>query len=303
MRRTIGPILLLAACTGTLAGSETSARADRPKGEAITPRITGASLGPGQWYWPESQTFKLNVDGTPGSCGLRSVWTRAEDNWQNIVNLGNVTLPGWVNTTYTTPPPLPGLPPGHYTVTVEGAEQASSTAKWAGCQGSFKFEVLVDENIIGGTFPKIVKIEWEGATDANPAAGLYKVGGPDKILDVTVANYLSGGKWVKPTPQNQGAVCALSITTSEIGGSGGWPDPYPLVLANASGGTSVYRGQIVTPGPWGAVWHANVTKIIQQYIPIAPGHKYGVSIKAIPFNASAGGPPCMGSASATLIAN
>jgi hypothetical protein len=198
------------------------------------------------------------------------------------------------------------MPPGTYEVKVDGS--SNYAPYMPPCNGSASVTVVADERVMGATFPRITGTQWEGATP-----GITKAGGPDAILDVQIQNYLDGPKWYKPAPPpppgpqgratpnlHEGAVCTFSVVVSGSLVRGPFPDPYAAVLPNAQGGTSVYRGLIVTPGPWGATLKVDASKIIAQYMPLSAGTTYTLEIRSTLFNHDNVVAPCMGSATATL---
>jgi len=296
MRRTVHVALLT---TIALAASGAVARAQLRVSPPVVLQLpsTIASVSPHapSWYKADTHQYVLDVNGTDGRCGIQATWTRMEDGMSMTLPYGEVVMPaaGWAGL-------FPGpLGPGQYTVKVEGS--SAYAPYFQPCAGSAQTRVAAYEGALGAEFPRITGASWEGATAPGaPLTGVYRVGQPDKILDVNLQNYLTGHTWNSAAATQEGAVCTYSVvvTGSLVGGE--WPDPHTAVLGDSSGKTGVYRGVVMTGAGWNATLKTNVTRTIAQYMPVTAGSTYTIQIKSTPFNRSEGVTPCIGSMAVTL---
>jgi hypothetical protein len=303
MRRTVHLTLLLTTAfvgLGATLGLSASAqpqpqRHPSPATMALVSTITSVAPHQPAWYKGDTHQYLLDVSGTDGRCGIEATWTRLEDGATMVLPYGEIVMPaaGWAGL-FTGP-----LGPGQYTVKVEGSN--AYKPYFPPCSGSAQTRVAAYEGALGAEFPRITGASWEGATVAGaPLTGVYHVGQPDKILDVQFQNYLTGYKWNSAAATQQGAVCTYSVVVSGSLVGGEWPDPHTAVLGDDKGGTSVYRGVVMTGVGWNATLKANITKTIAQYMPVTAGSSYTIQIKSTPFNRSDTITPCIGSMSVAL---
>ena len=281
----------LAATTGPSASADPTRRSATEA--ALGSTITSVTAHAPAWYKADTHQYLFDVGGTDGRCGIQATWTRREDGAKMVLPYGEVVMPAsaWAGL-------FPGpLGPGQYTVTLEGSTAYAPYFK--PCAGSAQTTVAAYEGALGAEFPRITGAAWEGATAGSPTVGVYHAGQPDKILDVSFQNYLTGYKWNSAAATQQGAVCTFSIVVSGPIVGGEWTDPYTAVLGDQSGNTSYYRGVVMTGVGWNATLKANVTRTIAQYMPLTAG-MYSVQIRSTPFNRNDGVTPCIGSMAVSL---
>ncbi len=256
--------------------------------------IIEARLAPVHWYIAEQMSAAFQVAGSGPACTAQAVFSRREDGKKTTVPFGSIQLP-WDGRAMVGDPL--GLGPGTYDALINGVAGVTPA-----CGGSASLgKVVADAALLGHNFPTITGAHWVGGDT-------YKAGSTaDKYLEVNVVNYLDGSRWTKPSSWIKNPACAVTIDSNysitDIHGqvhemNVHWKDPYALVIAG-EGGMPSY-GQVLTPGPGGAPWRANIPKSIRHYQQFTAGETWTITIASTPTNNGMGESPCIGSAVAKL---
>jgi hypothetical protein len=308
MRRPFAFLLTLSAAIAAVTTGGVSALADpttpRPIAQVVG-HIAGAKMLAAPWYNPTNHALGMRIDGTGPVCSVQAVFERKEDGTRYTLVFGAMEPPAVSGATF--PGPL-GMLPGTYSVVVNGAVTGPA---FPACSGSAQVgPVVVDETITGKNYPKIAGAKWEGATRGGGTIGVYDATSKgDKFLDVAIVNYLDGAAWTSPSALIVHPVCALTVNLaySVVDVHGAQQDMHldfwsavPLVLP-VTAGQSPSFGQVITPGPGGATFRANITAIVARYKNAASkGDVFTITIASTPKNNAENEAPCMGKATAVL---